>query len=611
LKLRLNLSWICLTSTLLTGAGCTAAAPSRTGETVAAAPSAASETPAPATPAPPAGKPAVPAPAEAPVPAPAAPQVVEGVGAAGQAVAPRDAVLEPPDGKWLTDEEGQQYFIFEVPRIEGQYIWEDEHTVRLRGGMPLKLARYDDKTFYAKIFKVEPGAGSPVREKKPGPDDLAKAAAAYKIELPVVSRVRLVPFDAGLPRQGQWRNGFDVADMNEDGQLDIVHGPSRKGITRPAIFLGDGKGGWKLWTTVTFPGDVRYDYGDVAVADLNGDGHMDMVVAMHVLGMRALLGDGKGNFKLWSQGLDYRIPQSGDAPPGFSSRAIRIVDWNGDKRPDLLALGEGMYLNVNRGDQKPEVAPGSSFGPVVYLNDGKGAWERKDKGTDTSQIFGDTLGLGDFDGDGRLDFITSASFVNRDDLIHLGRGETWETARLALRPKGFVTAVAAGDLDGDGRTDAAVAYVNSELGILRSGIDVFLTKVQPDGLTWERRGLVAIDGRTGFYALAAGDVDGDKVLDLVALSGEGQVLLFLGDGKGGFERAELPAGAALERGCRGYDVHLVDLDKDGRDEIVADFAGEQGSGDMLRALGPDAVLKACPTEGSIRVWKPVPAEAAQ
>src|SRR5215204_6608872 len=30
---------------------------------------------------------------------------------------------EPPDGKWLTDEKGRQYFLEEVPKVEGWYLW--------------------------------------------------------------------------------------------------------------------------------------------------------------------------------------------------------------------------------------------------------------------------------------------------------------------------------------------------------------------------------------------------------------------------------------------------------------------------------------------------------
>jgi len=588
----------CLASALLAAVGCSQAAPARTGSSVAAAPAA--------------QKPAAPAESSA-APAAAAPKPVEGVGTVGQPSATGAAVLEPPDGKWLTDENGQQYFIMEVPRIEGEYIWEDKDTVRLRGGMPLKLARYDDKTFYAKVFKVLPGEGSPVRGHKPTVSELEKAAETYKLNIPEVSRLRLEPFDSGLPQAGQWRNGFDVADMNGDGQLDIVHGPPRKaGGSPPQIFLGDGKGSWRPWTEARFPGDVLFDYGSAAVADFNRDGHMDVAVAMHILGLRVLVGDGKGGFKLWSEGLDYHIPQEGDPPPGFSSRAITAVDWNRDQRPDLLALGEGMHLNVAN-EKKAEFSKGSSFGTVVYLNEGNGKWDRKDEGTNESQVFGDTLATGDFDGDGRLDAVTSASFLDRGDIVHLGRGDTWETVSLPLRPRGFVTAVTAGDFDHDGRDDVAVAYVNSELGVSRYGIDVFLARPGKDGLSWERRGLAVGGGRLGYFALAAGDLDGDKLTDLVGLTGDGQVTIFLGESQGFLARAEIPAGgaAAAEPGCRGYDVHLVDLDKDGRDEIVADFAGEQDTGQIIRSLGAEGYKAACPTEGAIRVWKAVAAGAAQ
>src|SRR5690349_10500350 len=75
--------------------------------------------------------------------------------AAGSGKAPDVAPLEPPDGKWLKDELGREYFVVPVPRLEGGYRWlNDEHTqVRLPYGLSLDVASYDETNFYIKIYK--------------------------------------------------------------------------------------------------------------------------------------------------------------------------------------------------------------------------------------------------------------------------------------------------------------------------------------------------------------------------------------------------------------------------------------------------------------------------
>ena len=72
------------------------------------------------------------------------------------------------------------------------------------------------------------------------------------------------------------------------------------------------------------------------------------------------------------------------------------------------------------------------------------------------------------------------------------------------------------------------------------------------------------DGRTGFSALEAGDLDGDKLLDLVATDHDGAMQLLLGDGKGGFVREASPETQQPRGDCRGYGLKIVDLDRDGR-----------------------------------------------
>jgi len=527
----------------------------------------------------PAASPAQPQPTPPPIVAPAAPTEP-----------PR---LEPPDGKWLVDDQGRQYFVVPVPRQEGLYRWlNDEHTkVRLPYGLSMDVVSYDDKTIYIKIYHLIDTPVPPPRLKRT-PESLAKIAASYAFATPAAHRVTFAPFDNGLPTHGQWRNGFVIADMNGDGHPDIVHGVPRKGGTKPVIFLGDGKGSWKRWAT-TFPA-VPFDYGDVAVADLNGDGKLDLVVASHLRGITALLGDGKGNFTAWSQGIDFQVPGTGETKPGFSSRSIQAFDWNGDGKPDILAAGEGPRLAATREKGVGDAFNRGARGFRVYLNQGNGTWTAK--GED-AEVFGDAVAAGDFNGDGRADFAMGSSVMGYRAIVGYGQPDgSWKRADLdAVRPDAVVSALVAADFDGDGRTDLAVGYLSYEQGIWRTGIDILYSR---PGDTWERRTLANEESRTGVFSLAVGDLDGDGARDLVALTGNGGSWIFLGDGKGWFVREDSTPVTAGDSECRGYHVALADLDGDGKDELVASFAGE--------GVSPTGVPQ-CASGGSLRVWKAVKA----
>ncbi len=497
--------------------------------------------------------------------------------------------LEPPDGKWLVDELGREYFPLEVPRVEGGYSWdgEDHKRVRLAYGVPFDVASYDDEKIFVKIYRPVERPPRPARVEIT-PEELE---AAYRVEVRVGDRLSFVPFGAGLPLAGQWRQGFDIEDINGDGHPDIVHGPARKTGSRPSLFLGDGKGNWQRWQAV-FPG-VPFDYGDAAAGDLDGDGHLDIVLASHLRGISALLGDGTGSFRLWSDGIDFEVQPPPDATrPAFSSREVEILDWNRDGRPDILALGEGPRLALARGAGNASFA-GGSRGAVVYLNQGNGTWIKTGGAKDTKVIFSDELAVADFNGDGIQDFATGSGVQGAKTLLNLGKADgTWETVALGdLRPRAIFHGVAAGDFDRDGRADLAVGYQTIEGGVWRTGVDALFSR--PDG-TWQRVALGNEKSQHGIYGLGSGDLNGDGALDLVALTGGGQGWVFLGDGRGAFVREQ--GEEIADPGCSGYHVELADLDGDGTAEVVAGFAGEGNS-----LLGPEA----CPSQGSLRAWKAV------
>lgn len=507
---------------------------------------------------------------------------------------PTESGPQPPDGKWLVDKDGRQYFVNKLAKAGLHTLRMGPDKVRTPWGIDIDVVKEDDQFFYYKAYRLGRGTG-PTVPKGPTPEELQKIRESYQVEIPESQRLRFVPFSQGLPDRGQWRDGFDIADMNGDGHPDIVHAAARKTLTAPVVFLGDGQGHWRRWSEAKYP-RLNWDYGDAVVGDFNGDGHPDVALGVHLRGLMALQNDGKGGFTDIGKGLDFHVP-GGGREEGFSSRTLAVADWNGDGRPDIIASGEGPRLNLMGRDQARPTEKTEAYGVVVYLNQGNGTWLRKDQGTSSREIFSDTITVGDFNGDHRKDFATGTSVQGRKGLVNLGRPDGgWTTVDVpGVRNGAYVRSVDAVDLNGDGLDDLVVGYMAYEGEGWHSGIDVFYS--QKDG-TWKRRGLAAFEKRLEIAALGHGDLDGDGKTDLVALTGDGDTWIFLGDGQGFFTRETATAIPAFPGACAGYHVKLADLDGDGKDEIVADFAGEASP-----MFDPDR----CPSGGGIQAWHLAPA----
>jgi hypothetical protein len=515
----------------------------------------------------------------------------EQTGAFGRVGKPVSDTAEPEsekDREWLVDEHGRRYYILTVPKDEiGVWRYLGDNRVRIPWGQTLELVNEDEDYFYVKRYDTR-GAETHQWNPPPTEEELEAVAARYRVETRETDKLRFEPAAEGLPRRGQWRNGFVLADMNRDGHLDIVHGPPRKQPGPPWIFLGDSRGRWRRWSEASFP-QVGFDYGDVAVADFNRDEIPDLAVTSHLRGAMVMVGDGKGRFSPWSEGIGFK--KAGGKGNVFTSRTMEVVDWNQDGWMDLLLVGEGPRLAIGGAGQKPDFSTGSSYGAAIYLNQGDGTWRLLRQQSRFGDPYGDSVTVGDFDGDGRIDFATGSSVMGSKEILDLGRDDGhWNRVAIdSLRDHAYVRAVRAGDFDGDARDDLAVAYMSYELGVWRSGIDLLLSR--PGG-EWERQPVAVEESRDGIYALDTGDLDGDGAVDLVALTGKGAVWVLLGDGHGGFVREASPEVPPQKGGCRGYHVALVDIDDDGQDEMIAGFAGE----------GTIQQMDECPSGGTLRVW---------
>jgi hypothetical protein len=129
-----------------------------------------------------------------------------------------------------------------------------------------------------------------------------------------------------------------VADFNGDGIPDIAVTNSFAGTV--SVLIGSGNGAFRH--RVAYPTDPYTDPFSVAAVDLNGDGKLDLAVAMwfccdpedpSALGtLNVLMGNGDGTFQ----------PSLPFDRPEFvrHARSLVTADFNGDGKPDLAIVNE-------------------------------------------------------------------------------------------------------------------------------------------------------------------------------------------------------------------------------------------------------------------------------
>jgi hypothetical protein len=410
-------------------------------------------------------------------------------------------------------------------------------------------------------------------------DYLAKVRAEFTpLGVPASDvTVRFEEASQGLPMAGSWRNSVTVADMNGDGCPDIIAPPER-GIPNgvPAIFLGDCKGHWTFWKEVKWPRSL--DYGGVVAADFNKDGHMDLAFAVHLTGLMVFLGDGTGKFTDSSAGL----------PSDFPTRRVIVADVDHDGFPDLVAISEGPTV-------RDELTKNQDYGRLrVYYNREKGKkWEGANIVKPGQYFGGDWLSAGDFNGDKYLDFIGASIYLNGPNVLWLSDGPKNYTNGggngKATLFYSFYYANAAGRFSSKKADDAIASFVRvwpttldeklvpSPAITTISGIDRISVPVP--GKDPVRTPIVRWAGGRGVWGMATGDFDGDGNQDLIYSHGDPRGIdILLGDGKGGFRRANVE-GLKLQSNTI-YDIKIADVNGDGKPDVIIAY---ESSGSTLLA----------------------------
>lgn len=309
-----------------------------------------------------------------------------------------------------------------------------------------------------------------------------------------------------------------MGDLDGDSDLDMVVANGRHWPGQNFAFLNQGNSRFNVMRPIGLDRSTSYA---CELADLNGDGFLDVAVGNDMAPCQIFLNDGDANFRLKSN--------FGGAS---SVRSMTIADLDGDGDQDILLTCRG---RANR----------------ICLNDGQANFETEvEFGSKTDSTI--DVEVGDVNDDGHLDLLLANRAENSQWLLNNGSlkfdravpfGESGVQSR----------AVSIGDFNGDGDLDWAV-------GNIGQANQVFLGDGKGGSISQVDFGLA--DGRT--YSLASEDLDRDGDLDLVAGNAGQANLVFFNNGKGTEFRQEV----FDEKADATYGLCVGDLNADGKPDIA-------------------------------------------
>jgi hypothetical protein len=370
-----------------------------------------------------------------------------------------------------------------------------------------------------------------------------------------------------------------AADFTGNGHIDLaVEGSdSSSGKNEVELLLDNGDG--------TFQATAPTDLGGLspsalAAADFTGNGHIDLAVAGSDSSsgkneVELLLDKGDGTFQATAP-----TDLVGNLSPSF----LLTGDFNGDGHTDLVVIGLNFSIIQPQNDVE------------VLLGKGNGTFQTPSL-LNLGTLSPSSVVAGDLTADGRTDLVVSGS----DTLsgqgaveVLLGQSDgTFQTPRPINLSNFSPSSVLAGDFNGDGLTDLAVAGFDSSSG--QDGVDVLLS-----GGFGRFQALSPINlGKLAPSSVVAGEFTGAGRTDLAAAgfdssSGQNEAEVLLGEGDGTFQ-----ATTPINLGTLAPASLVVgDFDGDGRIDLAvvgSDPSSGQDEVEVLLGEGDGTFHAATPT----------------
>lgn len=327
-----------------------------------------------------------------------------------------------------------------------------------------------------------------------------------------------------------------IADVNHDGKLDIIVANTTDGTL--TVLLGDGQG--HFTPAAGSPFACGKSPNDIATGDFNGDGNLDLLIAnTETPYLTILLGNGKGGFA-----PSPHSPFDTHSYPHV--HGVAVADFNGDGKLDAVTDSWGhnqilMFLGDGKGNL---ILPGQAF------NTGKRPYQR--------------LRSADFNKDGKPDVVTTDLDQNAVSiLLGDGHGGLHDAAGSPFPAGRAPWAVAVDDMNRDGNLDLVIIPYAPDVPDPK---DVGVTVLLGDGKGGFSKmpgSPFSLAGCEGPDALATGDINGDGLRDMVVTCAQNnRLMLYLATRDGGFTLST----SSVQTGWAA--VAVADLERRGKADII-------------------------------------------